>query len=223
MKRKILCFFAALGIIAALITACEFGTINNTLGGLKYSVRVDNQSSYASIGSIVLNALRAFTPFKDIGSGAKVELYINNLAYVGDIKGPLFLIDNDSGVDMGSKGGSLNNAGWYSVDADLEVKNDVNNGPYSSFYIYIAKLRVDGDEYDFSGSSGKYFGRSPQGWILDFPDNFSGINVTDSTRSIKTVLTVEPDIIGTPNSSGYDSQGLSTEPYKYIKVRGILD
>jgi hypothetical protein len=45
--------------------------------------------------------------------------------------------------------------GWYSVNAELAVTNDVNNGPYSSFQIFISKLRVNGTEYSFPlGSKG---------------------------------------------------------------------
>ena len=231
MKRKILYFFAALGIMAVLITACEFGTINNTIGGLKYSVRVDNgRASSASMGSIVLNALRAFTPFKDIGSGDKVELYIRRLTYLEDKNNRGLMIIDDGSHDGGlsGKGGGLNNQGWYSIDEDLAITNTINNGPYSGFQIYITKLRVNGvDEYDFP-SSGPYsvqqiFGRPSSVWwggSSNYPNNFNGINVANSTHSIKTVLTVEPDILGT--GAGYTG-GIADEPYKYIKVRGILE
>jgi hypothetical protein len=47
--------------------------------------------------------------------------------------------------------------------------------------------------------------------------------MTDSVVSLKTVLTVEPDIIGTSNSTGYDSQGLADDPYKFIKVEGRVN
>ena len=136
----------------------------------------------------------------------------------------LFLISHGE-ADMGTKGGKLNNAGWYSVHADLRVQNDVNSGPYSAFEVWITKLRVNGVEYVFplpQDTSGiPVFGNPSSVWTVGqgrvsvYPDNFSGITITDNTKSLKTVITVEPDIL----SSGV----LAADPYPFIKVEGRVN
>jgi len=202
-KKNILYALAALGFIAALITGCDyFGTIRGIVGGLGYSVEVNNK-------------LAART----VGAADTVELYIQNLMYQqdGEHKGLILVANGDH--NMGTKGGKLDNAGWYSVNSDLAVTNDVNYGTYSSFFIRISKLRINGTEYDFSSSDSAVFGK-PSSSIFGgqpiYPNNFSGITMTDSVHSLKTILTVDPDIL---DGSG----NLASDPYLYIKVEGRVN
>ena len=55
--------------------------------------------------------------------------------------------------------------------------------------------------------------------VADYPDNFNGINLTESTVSLKTILTVEPDILVDDGEGGLK---LADDPYKFIKVEGIV-
>lgn len=96
-------------------------------------------------------------------------------------------------------------------------------------------MKVNGDEFIFPGIARQgglppppsaIFGNTSSVWWggnSDYPANFNGINIDESTVSLKTVLTVEPDIIGTPNDPGYDANGLATDPYRYIKVEGRIN
>jgi hypothetical protein len=56
-------------------------------------------------------------------------------------------------------------------------------------------------------------------FVQKYPDNFDGMTISDSTASLKTVLTVDPAILGTGDD--YDN-GFAKDPYKYIKVKGIV-
>ena len=214
MKRKfiLIAVFVAVFSTAVIITSCDnLGTINSLIGGMKYSIQVTNR-----LGGRAVEA------------GDTVELYIRGLEYSEDAKPRALILIADGFRDQGSKGGILYNAGWYSVEADLKVTNDVNNGPYSTFFILISYIRVKGNVYKFPNegaheSDGKMFGTHPRWGAYGYPDNFSGITVKNSTKSIKTILTVEPEILGTPNSAGYDDQGLATDPYAYIKIEGRLN
>jgi len=107
----------------------------------------------------------------------------------------------------------------------LAVTNDVNDGPYSCFQIKIDKLKVNGVEYTFPQSDGcKFFGNPSPIWSgghSDYPENFSGITMTNSTQSLKTILTVDKEIIG--SGTGYEASGIASDPYKFIKVRGELN
>ena len=64
MKRKILYFFAVFGVIAALITACEFGTINNTIGGSSINLHAKKAGSpvaRTNIRSIIDSIIEIFS------------------------------------------------------------------------------------------------------------------------------------------------------------------
>jgi len=175
---------------------------------LRYSVQVNNRA-----------ASRA------IAAEDTVELYIHHLEYEEDANNRALIIIAANDRDQGSKGGKLNNAGWYSVTADLDVTNDVNDGPYSVFLIGISKLKVDGTEYEFPHIlEGVLFGNSSR-WassgLQTYPDNFNGITIDSSTVSLKTVLTVEPDIIDCWDQDGNLIQ--DADPYKFIKVEGRIN
>jgi hypothetical protein len=181
---------------------------------LAYSIQVNNQASAA----------------RAVSAGDTVELHIINFEYCEDANTRALILIANNDRDMGSRGGKLNNADWFSTEADLRVENDVNNGPYSGFYMKIDKLKVNSNEYPFPENNGVFSGHPTSIWtdqyvggVPTYPDNFSGIRITDDTVSLKTVLTVEPGIIGTQNSEGYDNQGLATDPYQYIKVEGLVN
>ena len=217
MKRKFvfITVFAVAFAIVTFITSCDnLGTING-LVKMHYSIQVNNK--------------QAGRAARNLNAEDTIELYINQLAYEEDAnpRGLILIANGDR--DQGSKGGILNNAGWYSVNAELAVTNDVNNGPYSTFLIGISKIRVNGTEYTFPlGQWGKIFGDPRYGGTAGYADNFNGITVKSTTKSIKTILTVEPEILGEPGADDnpadyYDSQGLAKDPYKYIKVEGRLN
>jgi hypothetical protein len=210
MKKAL--FVVIFIVIALIITtiSCDTGTgpgfgpgPGTGTGDLKYSVQVNNQLS----------------PARSLMAGDTVELYIENFEYCEDAENRALILIANGDRSMGSKGGILNNAGWYSVHSELAVENDVNNGPYSSFQIKISKLKVNGTEYDFPGGN-KWFGNPTTIWnggqAGEYPNNFSGITMTDDVVSLKTILTVEPDILdGTGN--------LASDPYQYIKVEGKIN
>ena len=205
---KLFGIIAFIAIIGLSMTACHM----NLPSGRGYSIQVNNQAAGRSIAPT-----------------DTVELYIHHFEYQEDANNRALIIIANGDRTQGSKGGILNNAGWYSVTANLDVTNDVNNGPYSSFLVGISKLRVNGNEYNFPPTEmndGVIFGKPTPRWNggrSDYPNNFNGITVTSSTFSIKTVLTVEPGIIGTPGSTGYNAQGLATDPYSFIKVAGRIN
>ncbi|MCL2440927.1 MAG: hypothetical protein FWD14_04240 [Treponema sp.] len=216
--------FAVMIIALFAITSCDnLGTINTLTGGLKTSIQVNNGQGARSAGNLTETDI--------------VELYIENFEYLEDAQPRALMVIAKGDRDLGSLNKILNNAGWYSAHADLEIANsrrDTNSGSYSCFFIGATKLRINGTEYDLtliddvivmpgalygkpSPGSRTYAGNWPH-----YPDNFNGIMVTGRTREIKTILTIEPEIIGIPNTTGYDSRGLSTNPFKFIKVEGII-
>jgi hypothetical protein len=204
-----------------MVVGCDDGSDDDSGGGggnsLTYSIQVNNQAAVQS--SQQLSVARSEAA-EDI-----VELYILHFVYCEDAKNRgMILVANG---DMVSPSGVIDNAGWYSVNENLAVTNTVNNGPYSGFQIKISKLRVGGEEgteYIFP-EEGVLFGNPTSIWVfgqdLIYQDNFPGITITDSTVSLKTVLTVNPDIIG--ENEGYDEYGLATDPYQYIMVEGKVN
>ncbi|MCL2601499.1 MAG: hypothetical protein FWD91_01665 [Treponema sp.] len=156
-----------------------------------------------------------------------VELYINNFEYLEDANNRALIIVASG--DRDSPSGIINNAGWYSLEAELNITNTINNGTYSSFLVYISKIRINGTECNFSsvmGIGGVIFGKLSSVWggggEAQYPDNFpSPINITDSTKAIKTILTVAPDITDCWDGDGKLISG--ADPYKYITVQGILE
>ena len=216
-------------------------------GALRYSVEVTKRTSPVtsiSASRAAGGAVATVSAAASFDAGDTVELYIENFEYCLDTNGVglILIADGDRGMGGGgdwdySTGPNpneemLSNAGWYSAESDLEVKNDVNNGPYSSFQVRITKLRVNGTEYTFpgiggpddSGEAGVFFGRPGPVWGAPsegrtYPNNFSGITMTDSVSSLKTVLTVEPDILSIldDETGGFTSD---SDPYQYIKVEG---
>jgi hypothetical protein len=189
---------------------------------IAYSIQVNNQ--LAGQSNQQLSVARS------VAVGDTVELHILNFEYCEDADNRAMILIANGDRDTGSKHTILNNAGWFSTDADIEVKNDVNNGPYSSFYTKIAALKVNNSSSYTFPENGVFFGHPTSIWTNQhdgglpiYSNNFSGISITDDTVSLKTVLTVDPGIIGEANSVGYDSQGLATDPYKYIKVAGLVN
>jgi hypothetical protein len=206
---------------------------NNGGGNVTYSVEVKNQlAPAASLASPLPPPGMA----RNIAATDTVELYINNFEYLEDAQNRALILiaDGDRLGDVNRPGEYINNAGWFSFEEELSVINALalrNTGSYSAFQINISKLKVNGTEYNFpsppSGRSEECFGNPSavwqefgftNGYAANFP---TGITIDNSTVSLKTILTVEPGIIGTPNSAGYDSNGLATDPYQYIKVEGI--
>jgi len=208
--------FITVIVILIIITSCDnLGTINMLTGGLRSSIQVNNKLGARAAGNLTETDI--------------VELYIEQFQYFEDAAPRSLAIIANGDWHKGSLGGYLDNAGWYSVHADLEVANtrtDTESGPYSSFFIVIPKIRINGVEYSIGSNTGAIFGTPSPGRNVGsfsvYPDNFNGIIVTNRTVEIKTIMTVEPEIKGIPNSSGYNSQGLSTEPFKFIKVEGII-
>jgi hypothetical protein len=215
MKKKCIVGFFVLLVLGFIVLAC------GKEKDINYSVQVNNKA-----------AMKAITDTDT------VELFIANMEYIEDAnpRGMIIIAANDREADGGKK---LNNAGWYSIRADLDVHTYANNGPYSLFFLKISKLRVNGTEYVFpvnhdgdhqmGGDAIDGFAASLGNIVRPFwagenyPNNFSGINMTDSVVSLKTVLIVEPEIIGTPDSEGYDSQGLALDPFRFIKVEGRVN
>ncbi|MDR1894453.1 MAG: hypothetical protein LBQ61_07165 [Spirochaetales bacterium] len=200
MKKNLsLAALLAAIVVSVTIAACDLGN-----GRLRYSVQVNNQAAGLTIANT-----------------DTVELYILNLEYSEDAnnRGLILIADGD----RTHRGRILNNAGWYSVKSDLAVTNDVNNGSYSGFQIRIGQLRVNETEYDFpvdgNQGHGVMFGYPTNIWGSSwdiYPDNFSGITMTDSVYSLKTILTVEPEIL--------DGNGnLADDPYQYIKIEGRIN
>jgi hypothetical protein len=240
MKNKLVFMAGILLTFGLAFAACENDTTNSdttnsdTTSDLKYSIQVNKQGAVPVDNQRPVQANNQLAAARSIAAEDTVELYIHQFEYEEDEYNRGLIIIAEGNRDMGSKGGILNNAGWFSVDeVDLPVSNDVNPGPYSSFGIRISKLKVNGKEYEFpdegrnpDGSSEVIFGtvgpRLPWGdthsspeRTSDYPDNFSGITITDSTTELKTVLTVDPDIIDTDGN-------LVSDPYNFIKVKGIV-
>jgi len=85
--------------------------------------------------------------------------------------------------------------------------------------------------HQYNGNWGVNLGTKP-GMPQDrYADNFLGIRTDYNVVSIKTIITVEPEIIGTPSGTftvngtnyTYDSQGLAEDPYVFIKIEGRLN
>ena len=80
-------------------------------------------------------------------------------------------------------------------------------------------------EYNFTNSD-VLFGDTKQEQVKqprDYKDKFPGATMTENATGMKTILTVDPDIIGTPGDPGYDSFGLADDPYQYITIQGIVE
>jgi len=176
---------------------------------LKYSLQVVNN--------------QAATRAAALAATDKVELFIVNLEYNEDADSRALIIIANGDRQIGTKG-ILNNAGWYDVNTkNLAVTNDINNGPYSSLTIRVRGLKVNGKEYILQELN-VFFGNPTSVWQNveeKYPDKFSGIVIDDSTKSLKTILTVDPKILG--SGDDYDNNGVAKEPYKYIKVEGIVN
>jgi hypothetical protein len=206
------------------------GGNGNSHGNLTYSIQVKNQGStlenhqavYAR--SIVSPSIAPTDAARSIAPTDKVELYIENFEYCEDANNRALILVADGDRDNGSKGGIVDNADWYSANADLAVENDVNPGPYSSFQVRITGLKVNGTEYPFPSTSENpdasvFFGHPTSRWNggnANYPNNFSGITIDDETVSLKTILTVEPGILVAAGT-------LATDPYSFIKVEGRVN
>jgi hypothetical protein len=207
-------------VFEILFSACDNGTTNNgsansggdgsaNSGGLRTSVQVNNQTNSRSIIT------------------GDVELFINELYYPHDEpnSGFIFFIS-----EHGTDGSALiNNAGWYSITENLGYRTPPFNGKHSSLILKLSAMKVDGTEYTFSATEEALLGTqvlsggSPQYNTTVYPGQFDGITITDETVSLKTILIIDSAIIGTPNSQGYDAQGLSINPYQYITAEGRIN
>ena len=118
------------------------------------------------------------------------------------------------------------NDGWFSATAtEWENKANYTSGSYPAIMLTISKLRVNGTEYSFpNGGNDVVFGNTsrPEIGQQKYIDKFQGIMMPGDASMLKTILTVSPDIIGTPNAPGYDANGLADDPYKYITIQGIV-
>ena len=202
-----------------LTISCKDDEEKNEKKNLKYSVQVNNRA-----------ASRA------IAAEDSVELYIRGIdVWVdGGVGEGLWLVSD--GHAFADGGDRLNNAGWFSVSAQNFVSyTSPDNVSYSVVEILIDKLRVNGTEYDFPDSGKKYGERLqillgsmpthpvPGAVWKDYPDNFSGFTITDSTDSLKLILTVEPDIIDCWDQDGNLTQDDPYDPYKFIKFEGRIN
>ncbi|GHV58354.1 hypothetical protein AGMMS49579_25690 [Spirochaetia bacterium] len=214
MKNKWFAIFGVLLVFGLLFSACDTNEDDGDRN-LKYSVQVNNKlSPTASVSS----PLSSYNAARSIASADTVELYINNFEYQHDASGTsiILIAHGDRTVEEGAV---LDNAGWYSVNADLGGHRNDQEGAYSSFVVGISKLRVNETEYTFPYGSGTVsFGHpsARNGGFSAYPDNFSGITITDSVSSLKTILTVEPDILD-------ESGNLIADPYSKIKVEGRIN
>ena len=233
--------FAALCAAAITIADCDhLGTINDELLDLKYSVEVTG--SRASLSRAAADdQTDAIDPLAD------VELYIEEFEYIwgeqddNDYWGLVLIINYDRHIG-GFKRDIKKNSGWYSVHADLQVLSNIKkNKSYPLIMINFSKMRVNGREYEFrwpklpedgfaEASYKAVFGRLPStlSWSglrhyheADFyPDNFSGFTITDGTESLKTIITIDPEILSILD----DENGCFTnDPFQYIKVETRLN
>ena len=218
MKRTFVLIAAFASALA--LSACDnLGTINGLIGGLYYSIQVNNAQAG---GGRMAGAVTPAT----ITTGDTVELYIETFEYLQDKENRALILIANGDRDMGSE--IISNAGWYSVKADLKILTTAHYDSYSAFFVRITKLRVNGTPYDIPevGPTGvAIFGRPTSRWNNNpipafghavYPNNFSGLMVTPKVYSIKTVITVDPDIIKP------DGQ-LADDPYQYIKVEARVN
>jgi len=147
MKKKYgLCFSVLICLSAMVFTTCDyFGTIRGVISGVRYSVRVDNQSAGRSARSA-------------LSSDDIVELYIREYSYLYDHEnfgsgdyGVLAMIsDGKIYYDDNGERKYIRNAGWYSVEeTNLNIKTGICNDTCSLFWLNVTKLRVNGKEYEF--------------------------------------------------------------------------
>ena len=181
-NKRITTMFLRPVLAAAVAFAClpvftGCGDDDGGGGGISYSVQVKNGAAT-----------------KAIGSGDTVELYIKNLEYHNTNTGALILIANGD-RSMGTKGGILDNAGWYKLDSDLKVENDVNNAYFPWVELKVSGLRIGGEggtEHPISGMDERKF------------ENFSGLDMVADAHSLKTIITVDKDIVDDlPNAKNY--------------------
>jgi len=212
-------FIALVAVIGFSMSVCDDGNNDNNNGrrDIRSSIQVNNQA-----------------PSRSIIAEDTVELYIITMQYHEDANPrALILISSVDGGAVLPNGEKIDNAGWYSVTADLGVRNDFNNGSYSSFGIGITKLKINEIEYDIQGTIDVIFGNPSEVWTLGpehenwdnkddwlYPDSFSGITITDATVSLKTVITVEPGILVDDGNGG---QKLADKPFSFIKVEGRIN
>jgi hypothetical protein len=219
-------------IIAMLALIFAFAACDNGNGrrGIICSVQVNNQAAERSV----------------LTAADEVELFISNLEYCEDIThaggmltGYILVANGDRNA---GEGVILNNAGWYSVNTQWEALTVPFNVPHTIFCIHIEAMRVNGSEFQFDPDGHDvFFGTSSwnqdehaPGYIYPrYNDNFTGVDFTGAPASIKTILTVHPDIMNCWDENGdlkspqlppdnyfYDP---SLDPYEYITVEGRIN
>ena len=162
---------------------------NNGLNGFKCSVQVNNQASAT----------------KAIAEDDEVELYVKTFAYVHQTSPKWMIIVASSENGMRDEDENLIvNDGWFNAKT-TEWLNQASrtSGLYPAIMLDITKLKVNGKEYSFRNPGIVLFGdlNDPNvGQPRSYIDNFKGINMTDSATSLNTILTIYPDIIGTPDA-----------------------
>jgi len=206
MKKIVLFGLFALLTSTLMLTSCD-----KIFKNMKYSVQVNNQ-------------LATKAP---IAAGDNVELYVNTFAYIHETSPKWVIIVGNRENDFHNKWGKLIiNDGWFSASETVwENKSDYTSGSYPAIMLSIAKMRVNGKEYTFPYDKRHevIFGNTNRPEIVQPRyNNFQSIMMPSGASMLKTILTVEPNILGTPNASGYDAEGLSNDPYKYIKIQGIV-
>jgi len=199
----IIAFVAAIGFS---MTACHQDENN----GLRTSVQVG------------ASGVRA------ISSGSNIELYINELYYQHDEPNSGFIFLISDGFGWGDGGKLIENAGWYSLTEDLGYRTTPFNGKHSSLIIQLSGIKVGGVEYmgfpvnkeALLGKQILHMGSPHNDTIGGYSDNFDSITITDFTVSLKTIITIEPDILVDDGNGG---QKLADNPYKFIKVEGRIN
>jgi len=243
MKKKFIFFTvcAAMFFVTVFIVSCDnLGTINKLIGGINYSIQVNNVQGISRNHSV--------TRSSNLTAEDTVELFIMTLEYARDHgRQSLFLVSPGHRTVHGSDGNHflLDNAGWFNItETNIPISNrreDMHIGKYSSVLVRITHIRIGGENgtvYEFpnegnsvlniSAEGGVIFGRpTPDSTLYhfqsDYPDNFSGMRFTTQSTSIRTIISVHSGIIGTPGSPGHDAHGLSTNPYQYITIEVIVE
>ncbi|MCL2130130.1 MAG: hypothetical protein FWH35_07245 [Treponema sp.] len=207
MKKKV--FFTLLPVLVIsglLIFSCD----TRDSDGLICSIQVNNKAAA-----------------KAIADGDEVELYIKAFSYIHETSPKWIIIvasAENSMTDM--NGNQIINDGWFSVDTTEWInQSDHESGLYSAIGLEITKLKVNGKEYSITkenvlfGDTKRKDVEGPRNYI----DKFPGATMTDNATGLRTILTVDPNIIGMPDAPGYDSSGLADDPYEYITIQGIIE
>jgi len=209
---KLKSFFILAAIAGIMLVGCKNGS------SLKYSFQV--------IKEVVATA-PAKAPIAD---NDEVELYVKTFAYIHETSPKWIIVVASVQNDMHDKlGNQIINDGWFNANTSEWINQaDQTQGNYPAIMLKFTKLRVNGTVYTFPGDdySTVIFGdvdRPEVGEARNYIDRFPGFYMPSKHSGLKTILTVERDIIGEPNTEGYDAQGLANDPYKFITIQAIVE